>query len=67
MVSLCFCLSLCFCSLCFCALVCGPDKSYLWFLAHSPKIDDDLKKRLIDKTTSLGFDTTELIRVLYDH
>jgi apolipoprotein D and lipocalin family protein len=49
------------------ALVCGPDKSYLWILARSSKMNDDLKKRLIDKATSLGFDTTELINVPHDH
>lgn len=49
------------------ALVCGPDKSYLWLLARSPKMDNNLKKRLIDKATSLGFNTTELIHVSHDH
>jgi apolipoprotein D and lipocalin family protein len=43
------------------ALVCGPDKSYLWLLSRSPGIADDLKKRLIDKATSLGFDTEKII------
>jgi len=49
------------------ALVCGPDKSYLWVLARSPKMDDDLKKRLIDRAAALGFDTKELIHVSHDH
>jgi apolipoprotein D and lipocalin family protein len=49
------------------ALVCGPAKSYLWILARSPRMDDDLKKRLIDKATALGFDTTKLIHVSHDH
>ena len=48
------------------ALVCGPDKSYLWFLARSPLIADDLKKSLVDKATSLGFDTEKLIYVRHD-
>ena len=43
------------------ALVCGPDKSYLWLLSRSPRIADDLKKRLIDKATSLGFNTEKII------
>jgi apolipoprotein D and lipocalin family protein len=47
-------------------LVCGPDKSYLWLLARSPKIDDNLKKRLVDKAASLGFDTGKLIYVRHD-
>ena len=48
------------------ALVCGPDKSYLWLLARSPKIGDELKKRLVDKAAALGFDTKKLIYVRYD-
>jgi len=48
------------------ALVCGPDKSYFWLLARSPKIDDNLKKRLVDKAASLGFDTDKLIYVRHD-
>jgi apolipoprotein D and lipocalin family protein len=48
------------------ALVCGPDKSYLWFLARSPRIDDDLKKRLIAKAADKGFDTSQLIIVRHD-
>ena len=49
------------------ALVCGPDKSYLWLLARSPRIDDDLKKRLVDKAATLGFDTKKLIYVRHDN
>jgi len=45
------------------ALVCGPDRSYLWLLARSPKINEDLKKRLISKAAALGFDTGKLIYV----
>jgi len=48
------------------ALVCGPDKSYLWLLARSPKIDDELIKRLVDKAAALGFDTKKLIYVRQD-
>ena len=48
------------------ALVSGPDKSYLWLLARSPLIADDLKKRLVDKAASLGFDTKKLIYVRHD-
>jgi apolipoprotein D and lipocalin family protein len=49
------------------ALVCGPDKSYLWILARSPKMDDNLKKRLVDKAAVLGFDTKKLIYVQHDN
>ena len=48
------------------ALVCGPDKSYLWLLARSPKINEDLKNRLIVKAASLGFDTGKLIYVKHN-
>jgi len=48
------------------ALVCGPDKSYLWLLARSPNMDDNLKKRLVAKAAALGFDTTKLIVVQHD-
>jgi apolipoprotein D and lipocalin family protein len=43
------------------ALVCGPDKSYFWLLARSPRIEDELKKRLVNKAAALGFDTKKLI------
>jgi apolipoprotein D and lipocalin family protein len=48
------------------ALVCGPDKSYLWILARSPKMDENLKKRLVDKAAVLGFDTKKIIYVRHD-
>jgi apolipoprotein D and lipocalin family protein len=48
------------------ALVCGPDKSYFWLLARSPKINEDLKSRLIVKAASLGFDTGKLIYVKHN-
>jgi apolipoprotein D and lipocalin family protein len=48
------------------ALVCGPDKSYLWLLARSPKINEDLKNRLIAKAATLGFETGKLIYVKHD-
>jgi apolipoprotein D and lipocalin family protein len=48
------------------ALVCGPDSSYLWILARSPRIDDGVKKRLVEKAAALGFDTDRLIYVSHD-
>lgn len=45
------------------ALITGPDKSYFWLLAREPKINDTLKKVLITKAASLGFDTSQLIFV----
>ncbi len=46
-------------------LVSGPDRSYLWLLARSPKLDDIVKKDLIAKAKAAGFDTDKLIYV--DH
>jgi apolipoprotein D and lipocalin family protein len=43
------------------ALVCGPDKSYLWILARSPKLNQDIRDRLIAKAAVLGFDPSKLI------
>ena len=48
------------------ALVSGPDKSYLWLLARSPKMNEDLKNELITKARAAGFDTTKLIYVNHD-
>lgn len=47
------------------SVVCGPDRSYLWILARTQKIDDDLKNILIAKAKALGFETDNLIFV--DH
>ncbi|HOO46038.1 MAG TPA: lipocalin family protein [Deltaproteobacteria bacterium] len=47
------------------ALVCGPDKSYLWFLARSPVMEKDLIESLMEKAAAAGFDTGRLIFV--DH
>ena len=46
-------------------MVAGPNKSYLWILARAPAIDEDLKRRLLEKAAGLGFDTGKLIFV--DH
>ena len=48
------------------ALVSGPDKSYLWLLARSPKINEDIKNDLIAKARAAGFDTDKLIYVKHD-
>jgi apolipoprotein D and lipocalin family protein len=48
------------------SLVCGPDKSYLWLLARSPQIKEDIKNALIAKATALGFDTAKLVYVSHD-
>ena len=48
------------------ALVCGPDKSYLWILAREPRIKEDVKNNLIAKAAALGFETNKLIFVDQD-
>ncbi|MBF0103321.1 MAG: lipocalin family protein [Desulfobacterales bacterium] len=47
------------------ALVCGPNKSYLWILARTQEIQKELKNSLIEKASQLGFNTSQLIFV--DH
>ncbi|MBN1625580.1 MAG: lipocalin family protein [Deltaproteobacteria bacterium] len=48
------------------SLVCGPNKSYLWILARSPILKEDIKYTLIEKAASSGFDTSKLIFVDQD-
>ena len=43
------------------ALVCGPDRSFLWILARTPVLKEDIKQFLIAKAAGLGFDTSKLI------
>ena len=45
------------------ALVCGPDRSYLWILARSPGMDESAKDSLIRKAKAFGFETEKLIFV----
>ncbi len=45
------------------AFVAGPNKSYLWFLARTPQVSEDLIARFIEKSTELGFATDDLILV----
>ncbi len=47
------------------SLVSGPDHSYLWILARTPQIKNDLLDTLIKKAAAAGFDTSQLIFV--DH
>ena len=45
------------------SLICGPDKSYLWILSRSKKLDDINMSRLVTLARSLGFATDNLIMV----
>lgn len=47
------------------ALVCGPDKSYLWILARQPVIDKLTLEHIVAKASRLGFDTNQLIFVTH--
>lgn len=42
------------------ALVCGPDRNYLWILAREPRLDEAVRAGLVAKAESLGFDTKAL-------
>ena len=48
------------------SLVSGPDKSYLWILSRSSKMNIDVKLMLIQKASKLGFDTNKLIFVEHE-
>lgn len=47
------------------ALVCGPDKSYLWILAREPRLEESVKVELIQKAKTYGFSTDALIFVTH--
>ncbi|MCU0723375.1 MAG: lipocalin family protein, partial [Planctomycetes bacterium] len=48
------------------SMVCGNDRSYLWILARTRKLPEELLKQLLDKAKSLGFDVSKLIFVPQD-
>ena len=45
------------------AFVSGPDTSYLWLLARTPTVDENLVSRFVEQAQTLGFDTEKLIYV----
>jgi len=47
------------------ALVCGPNRDYLWILARTPHLGESIKATLIEKAKNLGFRTDELIDVTH--
>ena len=47
------------------AMVCGPDRAYLWILARTPDLDQSIVDSLVKAAGGLGFATQELIYV--DH
>jgi apolipoprotein D and lipocalin family protein len=44
------------------AVVGTPDRNYLWFLARTPTIGDDLYRRLVDLARERGFDPARIER-----
>jgi apolipoprotein D and lipocalin family protein len=48
------------------ALVCGPNRDYLWLLARQPLLPEAMKNMLIDKAKALGFATEQLIFVAHE-
>ena len=48
------------------ALIAGPSRSYLWILARSPQLSEDVLSTLVNKAKDLNFPTDELIYVDHD-
>ena len=48
------------------AFISGPNTSYLWLLSRTPKVDQTVIDKFIERASSLGFDTDELIYVHHD-
>ena len=48
------------------AFVSGPDTSYLWLLARTPRVDEKVTERFVKHSQELGFDTSKLIYVEHD-
>ena len=49
------------------ALVCGPDRDYLWILSRTPTISSEMKQQMLDVATRQGFDVSKLIWVEQPH
>ena len=43
------------------ALVCGPNKSYLWILSKTPTLKEEIVDALLKEASSSGFDVSKLI------
>ncbi|UWS28894.1 lipocalin family protein [Erwinia pyrifoliae] len=43
------------------ALVCGPNRDYLWMLSRTPQLDEQVKQDLIEEARRAGFTVDELI------
>ncbi len=45
------------------AMVCGPNRSYLWFLAREKTLSDPVVDKLVETAKDLGFEVDDLIYV----
>lgn len=45
------------------ALVCGPNRDYLWILSRTPTLDAAVRDRLLQTAKGYGFATDKLIWV----
>ncbi|MCY0965399.1 lipocalin family protein [Parathalassolituus penaei] len=45
------------------SFISGPDHSYLWLLARTPTVSDEVYQQFVDDAKARGFDTSQLIRV----
>ena len=43
------------------ALVCGPNRDYLWLLSRTPQLDEQVKQDLVNQARREGFAVDELI------
>lgn len=47
------------------ALVGGSDDDYLWILSRTPKLKEDVRRRLVDEAQKRGYNTNRLIWVAH--
>ena len=45
------------------ALICGPNRNYLWILSRTPTLTPEVKQQMLDAATRQGFDVSKLIWV----
>ncbi|MDR9890285.1 lipocalin family protein [Pseudenterobacter timonensis] len=49
------------------ALICGPDRDYLWILSRTPTLTEEMKQQMLAAATRQGFDVSKLIWVEQSH
>ena len=49
------------------AFVSGPNNSYLWLLARTPRLDQEIIDRFVSLSKEAGFETSDLIFVEHDN